>query len=215
MAKGYYDDILGEKGHRYRRVFIPLCIVLAAILLLPGLDYSGLSFFGIKPGTVAVDPEIVIIVCLAVLAGYHGGFFAFHAYEDWVQWWGYIKPVSAPSMGGDRPFAELCMYFRREPSERLTSGRWGALQDLAWIYSEGPTNANWQMEHKVNQPNGEQRVERNMPFSMPTAAVRSVRRKVRMYIYSELGIPALALALLLVAASIRLIPLVWTGESAA
>jgi hypothetical protein len=49
VRAAFFEDILREKGHRYRRVLIPLCLVLTAILAFPQLDFSDLSFFGVSP----------------------------------------------------------------------------------------------------------------------------------------------------------------------
>jgi hypothetical protein len=86
LKEGSLDDILGEKGHRYKRAVLGFSIVLIVLSLLPNLDYSGLSLFGVKPAPNDVHGKRLVFTALWLVLAYHAIFLALHAYDDWKHW---------------------------------------------------------------------------------------------------------------------------------
>jgi hypothetical protein len=71
-------DILGDKGHRYKRAVLGFSIVLIVLSLLPSLDYDGLSLFGIKPALSDVHGKRIVFSALWLELAYHAFFLALH-----------------------------------------------------------------------------------------------------------------------------------------
>lgn len=81
-----FEDILREKGHRYRRVLIPICLIILAIYWLEGLNFSALTFFGLTLDGGAEETRSNVLIVLFVLMAWHASLLVYHAREDWKDW---------------------------------------------------------------------------------------------------------------------------------
>ena len=64
-----------------------ICLVLIALHLVPNLDFSDLSFLGIKPGFDPDRARKIIVWALWVLWAYHAFlFFIYYAPRDFKDW---------------------------------------------------------------------------------------------------------------------------------
>jgi len=87
MNGAAFRDILQDRTHKYWRTLMAICLVLIALHLVPNLDFSDLSFLGIKPGFDPDRARKIIVWVLWVLWAYHAFlFFIYYAPRDFKDW---------------------------------------------------------------------------------------------------------------------------------
>jgi hypothetical protein len=153
---------------KVRRTFIAVCLILIAIYLLPNLDFSDLSLFGIKPEKGGHNARHLVVWTLWLLWLYHAVLFTYYTQRDWKDWRSSLHRSSDA-------FPELRMYFRIPPSKSAPRTRivdvepgwkWEKAKDankVGWncIYTtklQGPATANY--------------------FMVPSDKARSVRSRI-------------------------------------
>jgi len=169
-----------------------LCLITIGLSFLPNLDFSDLSFLGIKPAATDTHGRLIVFTVLWVLMFYHAFFLALHAYDDWEDWLFEVLPEDVSS----QVFPELCMYFGRSPSRSITEKRTKReLTDFRWRPNKDGGYLSWELTYK---PINEQASGGRM-YNLPRAVVRSVRSRVLMFFVADCGLPALLYLAALVA----------------
>ena len=189
--EAYFKDILGEKGHRYKRVVLALCLVIIALSVIPDVDYSKLSFFGLAPAANDAHGKLIVFGTLWLLLLYHAAFLAWHAHQDWRDW----LHALLPDQSDTHAFPRLNMYFGRPPDKKLTDRRLGTdATDVSWEFAR---RHQWVLHYtpvKVRSKNEIVEIgqrKQSVPFQLPQRVAESVRARVWMFLAADCGLPLL------------------------
>ena len=85
------NSILSEGTGRYRRNTIIVAFVLLLIWFVPGTDFSGAGFFGVKIAANDRRAELLVLGVLLLILIYQVGLFLFYAYLEFLKWTGTFK----------------------------------------------------------------------------------------------------------------------------
>jgi hypothetical protein len=88
----FFQHILGEQGHRFKRALLALCLITIG-LSVPEINFEGLTLFGIKPASTDTHGKLLVFSVLWLLLVYHSMFLAVHAYQDWNDWCFRLLPI--------------------------------------------------------------------------------------------------------------------------
>lgn len=80
------NAILSEGTGRYRRNTIIVAFVLLLIWFVPGTDFEGAGFFGIKIASSDRRAELLVVSVLLLILLYQFGLFLFYAYMEFSDW---------------------------------------------------------------------------------------------------------------------------------
>ncbi len=114
------NSILTEGTGRYRRNSIILAFVLLLMWFVPGTDFSGAGFFGIKIAASDKKAELLVIGVLLGVLAYHFALFVFYAHFDYVDW---MEQQSVPlwAVGALFRFGICPKYFSWDGYDNLTN----------------------------------------------------------------------------------------------
>ena len=95
-----FPNIMSDNEVRYRRNTLMVSLIIISISIIPDIDYSSLSLFGVKLGKSGAENETVIWLILMMLFFYQSSAFIIYslvAYRNWyvsvlrpeISWWGY------------------------------------------------------------------------------------------------------------------------------
>ena len=135
--------------------------------MLPNLDFSQLSLFGIKPQSGGHNPRFLVLWTLWLLWAYHTGLFVYYMQRDWKDWRSELRGE------GSDAFPELWMYFGQQPSEAATRERIQNVDRWQWSKGKGP-KIEWNCEYTA-KPNES---ATSTFFSVPLEKARSVRSRI-------------------------------------
>jgi len=185
----HFRDVLSEKAARYRRNVLVISAILLALHLFPDVDFSGLSFFGIKPDSETIEPRTYVIVCALLLLTYNGGLFGYFAWENWRDW----CVAALGLIGRSDGFPDWKMYLgaRHPPTAEITRVRLKGAnpEQVTWKYVENEKSVRW-VEIKKNQAVRAYELDRN--------SVRSARRRIRMFLWFDCFFVAVFVAVTLI-----------------
>jgi hypothetical protein len=164
------NSILSDGTGRYRRNTIIVAFVLLLMWFVPGTDFSGAGFFGIKIAASDKRAELLVVgVMLAVLV-YQFGLFLFYATLDFENW---IDKRDFPK------WATGTIFGRGIDPKRV---KWGSNDGLlSEVVDDGTIQVSYLQSNR-----GAARV-----FTMGPAEIAKHRRPIRIFIWVDLFFPNL------------------------
>jgi hypothetical protein len=184
-------ELLKTRALAYKRNVLVLATVLSAIYLIPGIDFRGLSFFGVSMGATAWH-RTVVLGALWVLLIYSALSFGYHAYWDFRVWRDNVVK-NAPEGGAPmRYFPELGMFFGRPPGQPRSVSRWvgDKTQIVGWEEREDQHKDNIMWVPKVVEGKS---VHKDIRFVLSKTLVHRIRERIRTFVALDLVIPAVPL----------------------
>ena len=156
-----------------------VCLILIAFRLLPHLDFSGLSFLGIKPADPGRARNIIFWVLWALWT-YHVILFIYYAQRDFKDW-------KFDLLSSNGKFTELRMYFRIQPSENFTKREYSHLGKLgSWGWNRSSTREVEEWTFHYTPQTGRENLT---PLPLAKGRVKSARSRLYWFVFVECGLP--------------------------
>ena len=188
MTPAEVEDILSEPALRYRRNTLAACFVIVALAMVPDINYSNASVFGLKLGGTEETVRTTLWVILSILFVYHGGTFLTHAIPSYIAW---NRLVLRPNVIA----ARLVFWIDpdlRSPGVRALVESWRGrprlTENLDVIWHERVV----ELKHQFIQQGGE--VTNTTIFNADRALLHVFRWKLLRFWTVEFGLTALLMA---------------------
>ena len=184
-------EILSTRALGYRATALASAAAMALLNWFPGINYSELTLFGIKPPSGA-DARALVFTLGWSLVAYHFAFFAYYAWRDARLWLhgSAQKDVQEHILAGICPwFPEWPMYFGLRPS-RPASVTSGQNKIATWTPNKRFAPTEWiGIPVKINGGSATD----GFGYRVSESNARGFRQRFRWFLLVDLGLP-LALA---------------------